>query len=304
MRIESLSLFLAVVRTGSISAAAKACHLSQPALSEQIKQLEIELNKKLFERCCSGNKLEITPAGKTLYYYAQQITALKDKAFIEMHRNDLEKQNLIIGTGLSGGTYIAPNLIKNYTNYYPNMTVKLHMSPGKLLLQQLRERKYDFIITSIYTDDPDFFCLPFYNDPLQLIVPKTFNIKDTIKLQNLFDFPFIIREEGSLTRDLLISNLEKCKFGISNFRTLIEVCTNQAIIQGVEAGLGCGFVPASSIINDHTRMNYKVISVRGLTTMRTIHLITLTELSCENSIQSFFKFATSDIWKSSLLGYI
>ncbi len=300
MRIESLSLFVSVVQYGTISTAAKINHISQPALSQQIKKLEDELNINLFNRNCSNNRIELTTSGKIFYGYAKKITQLNDEAYINIHNNNINGESIIIGTGLSGGTYVAPDLIRSYKKYYPNVDIKLHMVPGKFLCNNLIDKKYDLIISSIQPNDSKFYSYTLLPDPLELIVPNSYSLGNSIHINKLCNNLIIVREEGSLSRKFLINSLKKCDIKLSDFRQVTEVYTNQAIIQGVEAGLGCGFVPKSSILK-FNGPKFKILKVRGLSTSRNINIIKLYDTPKSVAIISFIKFFQSDIWKNELL---
>src|SRR6056297_416775 len=193
MKTETLSLFISIVDTGSISSAAKLHFISQPALSHQIKKLESELNIQLFHRHCSGNCLELSNSGKTFYKYAKKIVELSNKAVIEIQKNSIESNIITIGSGLSGGTYVMPKLIEKCKEYFPDVTVNHQMAPGKFLIENLSNKKYDLIITSLKVNSPKFITATLFADPFKCIVPSTCKLKKYIDIEDLCSFPIIIR---------------------------------------------------------------------------------------------------------------
>ncbi|MGM9905810.1 LysR family transcriptional regulator [Lactobacillus sp.] len=141
MEIKALQYYLAVVREGNISRAAEVLHVTQPALSRQIAQLEEELGTQLFIR---GRRLKLTNAGIMLQRRAEEVTALVEK--IEDDFADAKEIGGVISIG-SGGLYssrVFPEIMANFRKDHPNVSYRLYTNSAEYVKQQLEQGLLDF----------------------------------------------------------------------------------------------------------------------------------------------------------------
>ncbi|MFZ7103871.1 MAG: LysR substrate-binding domain-containing protein [Peptococcaceae bacterium] len=201
-----------------------------------------------------------------------------------------------IGTGLTVGTYIAPFLVENFKRHYPYIPINLQMYQGKYLVEFMRNKKFNVMLSSIMSDSEDFESLPFYHDELVLISPNSCRINNTISLNKLRKCPLVIREAGSIARSLLEKNLRKHGIGMQQLTIVMELFSNEAIKNAVEAGVGMGFVARSSIMEFNLKNSvFNITKVKGLQIDRFIYLVKH-QSTASPELDLFFRFADSDLW--------
>ena len=244
LTLHQLNILQAVARGGSFSRASRELHLSQPAVSMQIKQLEESLGLPLFEQI--GKRIHLTAAGKEVLSYARAITQQLDE--LEGVLNRLK--------GLSGGrlrisvattaNYFIPTLLGSFSRRYPDVTVSLDITNRETLLRQLSENTVDLVVMGQPPAEADVEAAAFMDNPLVVVAPPDHPLAGMkkIPLTRLQDEVFLVREPGSGTRIAM-----ERFFGQQQMRlkTGMEVGSNEAIKQSVQAGLGLGLLSRATI---------------------------------------------------------
>jgi DNA-binding transcriptional LysR family regulator len=239
LTLHQLNILEAVARGGSFSRASAELHLSQPAVSMQIKQLEEALGLPLFEQI--GKRIHLTEAGKEVLTYARAITQQLDE--LEGVLNRLK--------GLSGGrlrisvattaNYFIPTLLGTFSRRYPDVTVTLDVTNRETLLRQLRENTVDLVIMGQPPVEADVDAQAFMDNPLVVVAPPDHPLagKKRIPLARLQEETFLVREPGSGTRIAMERFFNERNMRV---KTGMEVGSNEAIKQSVQAGLGLGLL--------------------------------------------------------------
>ena len=170
MDIRQLRYFIVIAEEKQISAAAKKLYMSQPPLSQQLKNMEASLGEQLFER--SGKFLELTEAGKTLYKYALQITQMMEEA-----RNEVAD----VGGGIDGrlavgiNTFSLGNLnevFHQYRSMYPKIKYKIQQNESSLLCYLLKQREIEMAIVRLPLEIDEFTLQHLYSEPFYVITSK------------------------------------------------------------------------------------------------------------------------------------
>ena len=170
MDIRQLRYFLMIADEKQVSAAAKKLYMSQPPLSQQLKNLEASVGEKLFER--SGKYLEMTEAGKVLYKYALQITQLLEEA-----KNEVQDVSAGVDGQLSIGinTFSLANLntvFHEYKRKYPKITYKIQQNESSLLCYLLKQREIEMALVRLPLEIDDFTLQHVHSEPFYVISSK------------------------------------------------------------------------------------------------------------------------------------
>lgn len=265
LTLRQLKVFEAAARHLNYTRAAEELHMTQPAVSMQVKQLEQSLGVGLFEQL--GKRLHLTEAGREVLAYARAVTQQLDE--LEGVLNRLK--------GLSGGrlkisvattaNYFVPALLGAFLRRYPDVTVTLDVTNRETLLEQLAENAVDLVIMGQPPAEADVAAEPFLDNPLVVVAPPDHALasKKRIPLTRLQEETFLVREPGSGTR----SAMERffAEHGI-RIKTGMEVGSNEAIKQGVQAGLGLGLLSRATIEQELALKRLVVLDVEGFPIMR------------------------------------
>lgn len=218
--------------------------MSQPAVSMQIKQLETVVGLPLFE--LAGKKLFLTEAGREVLHYSrnilQQVNEM-EAVFGEM--KGLERGQLNISV-VSTANYFMPQLLAKFCKRYPNINVILNVANRNSVLQQLADNATDLAIMGQPPHSADIVAESFMKNPLVVIAPPDHPLCYTrqIRPKQLEQENFLLRESGSGTRSAMERFFAEHDV---HFRSSMEMGTNEAIKQAVQAGMGLGILSLHSV---------------------------------------------------------
>ncbi|MCR8997427.1 LysR family transcriptional regulator [Brevibacillus halotolerans] len=231
MDIKQLHYFVTVSNHLSYSKAAQKLHISQPSLSNAIKNLEQEIGSPLLER--NTRKVELTDAGKILYKKSILLLSQMNMLKKEMEEVKLTGSgDLIIGI-IESVKHWIPKVIRKYQDRFPTINIKLiEVLSGKAVKESLRKYDTHLLITNQYINEPDIESLPLYDERLVLVLHRDHSLaqkRGSILLEELEREPFIISTEGFQTREDILTafTLEqitpKIKFEIERFETALTL---------------------------------------------------------------------------------
>jgi DNA-binding transcriptional LysR family regulator len=237
--IRQLQVFASVAKHLSYTRAAEELHLTQPAVSMQIKQLEKSVGLKLFEQI--GKKIYLTEAGSVVLEHALSITS-------KLHsiENDLEQLKGIDGGRLtvciaSTVNYFATRLISRFSQAYPTVQISLDVTNRHDLLKRLETNEPDLVLMGRPPSSADLSSTAFMDNPLVIIAnPHHPLAKETnIPIKRLASEKFVLREQGSGTRAAMEEIFKQHKI---EPKAGTQLSGNESIKQAVEAGLGLALV--------------------------------------------------------------
>jgi len=241
--LHQLEVFETVARLQSFTKAADELSIKQPTVSSQIKQLTQTVGLPLFEQI--GKQLYLTSAGEELLNTCHEIFARLDN--FEMTIADLKgvKEGKLCLTVVTTGKYFIPRLLGSFCELYPHVDVSLQVTNHQQIHQRMLENKDDLYILSKPPEDIDLESHIFLDNPLVVVAPKNHILsnKKKISLKELQSFPFILREVGSNTRNVVQELFDDHKLEI---RVRLELGSNEAIKQAIIGGLGL------SVLSKHT----------------------------------------------------
>ena len=263
--LRQLQVFEKVASHLNYSRAAEELYLSQPAVSMQIKQIEGHIGLPLFEQM--GKKIFLTDAGRELFPYARNIAQQLDElesVFDEM--KGLGRGRLTLSV-VNTANYFTPQLLAKFCQRHPNINVNLHVANRDAVLKQLADNCTDMAITGQPPKDLDLSAESFLDNPLVVIASPAHPLAALthIKFTQLARETFLSREIGSGTR----SAMERvfAKHGVQP-RISMEMETNEAIKQAVQAGMGLGILSLHSIELELETRRLVVLDVENFPLMR------------------------------------
>lgn len=270
MTFRQLRLLEAVARNSSFTRASEELHLTQPAVSTQIKQLEEEVGMPLFEQM--GKKIFLTEAGREMYEFSRTIAQqFRD---IESVLDDMKgvKRGSLSLTVTSTGKYFAPYLLAEFVKHYPGTQVHLEVTNREELVTQLQDNIPDMAIMGTPPDNIELSAQAFMQNPLVITARPDHPLAQMsrIPLNRLADEHFILREKGSGTR-----NAVERFFGERGVKlnTSMEMSRNEAIKHAVMAGLGLGIVSLHTLEFELALDRIAILSVEGFPIMKEWYLV-------------------------------
>jgi len=249
MDLKQLAYFVAVVDAGSISAAAKNLHLSQPPLSKQMKQLEADLNCILFQR--GARHIELTEAGRTLYERALSILSLSRSTREMLYALSRGKSGHIrIGIVSSAADVFLKKWLKSFHRSYPDIAYELFEANTFQLLEKLEEGALDFAVVRTPFPATGFATVPLMTEPIialghhrffeQTDAKSPLSSEDALPLSALCGMPIILyrRWEAVIRSELSKAQIDWQFFCINDDARTTVLWANE--------GLGVAIVPASA----------------------------------------------------------
>lgn len=272
--LRQMRVFAVAARQLSFTRAARELHLTQPAVSQQVKLLEADIGLPLFEQI--GRKVHLTPAGSELLRYANEaIDLLREAGETLAAMRGLKRGVLKLGT-VSTAKYFAPSLLAAFTPDYPEVTIKFSAGNREEIIHQLAANDIDLVIMGRPPRELDTIAEPFAKHPLVIIAAPDHSLanKRRIRLKQLATENFLIREQGSGTRASLEHVFRERG---ATYRTSMEVSSNETIKQAVMAGMGISFISMHTLGLELKARKLVMLDVIGLPIVRDWYVIHLRE---------------------------
>jgi DNA-binding transcriptional LysR family regulator len=270
--IRQIEVFQAIAREQSFTRAAKRIHLSQPTMSEHVRQLEEDLGTPLFDR--QGRTTSLTEAGRVFERYATRImTMIADARQAVVELGGLTRGELTVGASTTPGIYLLPRVLAAFRHCYPGIEVRLETGNSKRIEERIRAHELDLGVVGGHVLGPGQQCVAAgVVDELVLIAAPghVLTRRRSISPAAVAALPLLMREEGSATRQVTERALRHA--GISP-SIAMELDHTEGIKQAVQAGLGVAFVSVHAIGNELRSGQLRTISVRGLRIRRHFHVI-------------------------------
>ena len=270
MNRNQLALFHAVAKAGGISRGAIAAHVSQPAVSKQIADLESTLGVRLLDRQPRGCRL--TEAGTILFDYAERWRALEVDAqrAIDEYRG-LKRGRLAIGASLTIGAYLLPAVIAAFHRKFPPVDVALEIANTEQIERALLAGRIDIGLTEGPLDSEELDSTVFFQDVLVPIAPAGHPLaaQASVTLREIVREPFLMREEGSGTRAVVERALDRHGVAVTPFMSL---ASPEAIKNSVAAGLGIAVVSRLIVEAELRQGSLAILPIKELTIPRPLQL--------------------------------
>lgn len=265
LTLRQLQCFSAVARNLSYTKAADELHLTQPAVSMQIRQLEQQAGLALTEQL--GKQVHLTEAGEEVFRYARSILQQID----EMD-DVLDKLKGFAGgrlriAAISSANYFAPRLLGTFHQRFPDVNVSIETTNQAAVVKLVSDNEVDMAIMGQPPDEPHLVAAAFMDNPLIIVAPPEHRLaaRKRIALQELEKEVFLTREPGSGTRGAMHRFFRHHELKLT---TGMEMGSLSGIKQGVQAGLGLGLLPRGAVEIELQLEKLVELKVRGLPIQR------------------------------------
>ena len=266
MNLRNFKILIEVCNEMNMTKAANNLHMSQPNVSQCIKDMEIYYGIRIFERL--SKRIYLTEEGKKILSYSNYFVTL-DKELKEEINSFNTRKTYSVGSTVSVGTYIFPQLIRSFQQENPNILLKSKINNFEVIENMVINSEIDLAIVEGTELSDELIRIPLYNDELVIISSSDSPLLDKkLHLKDLNKAPFLIREEGSGARILFLSAMEQANIQIN---IIGEYNNTEAIINGVRQKLGLGVVSRLSVSSDDTSI--KILNIPNLTLLRPYNLI-------------------------------
>lgn len=293
---RQLEIFNSVAKHLSYTRASEELHLSQPAVSMQIKQMENLIDTALTEKI--GKKLFLTEVGKVMWEYSQSILSSKtamEETLASMQGT--EKGHLRLAVPETANQFVTL-LLAEFKKSHPGISFELQIHNRKGLLECLKNNAADLVIMGQTPSDMELMIQPFMNNPLVIIAPANHPLskKKSIPLSELTEIEFVVREVGSGTRIAMRKFFAEHQIRLN---TAMEMPNNEAIKQAVAAGLGFGIVSLHTLQQELALKQVEVLHVKEMPIMRVWYIVHQKQKVMTPAMEIFESFVvkkTQQVW--------
>ena len=291
MEDHKLKVFLTVAETKSFSKTSQIIHLTQPAVSLQIQALEELYETKLFDR--SSNAITLTPAGEVLYRYSKCILELYAELEKEIGQiTGLIKGSITVGASTTIGNYVIPNLIFDFKKTHPKIKINILIGNTKRVLDLLTSGVIDFGLVEGDTSGHKIKVDPLLDDELVFILPAShpWAKKKNISILEITKEPFIIREEGSGTRQIIEKYLAGHGIKVQDMHVVLVLGGTEPIKEAVERGMGISIVSRWAVRKEVKYGTLKFITAKEDRIIRNFSLIMPKNAVVSHAVDEFISY--------------
>lgn len=242
-----METFLTVARERSFSKASAKLGISQPAVTQQIKYIENYLEAKIIDRKKNGIKL--TPEGDALYKVVTQLEKsihLLEKDVLKIIKKEMTFK---LAASYTIGSYVIPGKCLNSIGESIGNDVTLSIDMSAKIVQGLKERKFDVGLIESPVMDSDLIYREWFDD--ELVLFSSSPLPKRVNTEELYDYKWICREEGSYTRKLISEVFEELGVSCKSFDVLSEVSNSTAALQSVKRAEQDAEHPTVSVISKY-----------------------------------------------------
>lgn len=268
--LRQLIVFETVARHLHFTRAAEALGTTQPSVSTQIKQIEDNLGVALFEQI--GKRTHLTEAGRELYRHCREISRQLAAAETALDRlKGIERGELRIAIAPTA-KYFVPRLLAEFVQRHPGVIVDLHIATRDAMLEQIDANERDMAVMAAPPEDATLTAEPLLTDPLVAIAPPGHALtgERAVPPARLAQEPFLLREPGSETRRVIEQFFAQQETVLS---AVVTVNSNEAIKQGVQAGLGVAIVPLQSVAPERDTGQLTILDIAPMPLVCAWHLV-------------------------------
>ena len=298
MDLWQLNIFCKVIELKSFSKAGKAVHLSQPTISNHIKDLEEHFNCRLIDRL--AKEAVPTQAGELLYGYAKKFLMLRDETETALAEYiGKVRGRLALGGSTIPGTYLMPQIIAGFKQPYPDVIISLIIGDTAHIIEGILDRNLELGVVGARAESQKIAQKKLISDEMRLIVPvhHRWANKKHVSLKQLISEPFILRERGSGTLKSLHQSLRNQGHAVEDLKVIAELGSTEAICQGIKNGIGVSILSTLAVAEDLQAGKLSALKVEGLHLGRNFYLTWHRHRSPSPLHQAFVKFLNEKLQK-------
>jgi len=291
LTLKQLRVFECAARFGHFGQAAAELHLTQPAVSIQLSQLEEELGVPLFEQI--GRRMYLTPGGRELHSHAAAVLTRLREAYGELQaiRDGAGGELHVAST--TTAEYFVPRLLAEFRRDRPALRIRLTVKNRELVVRELAENTIDLALMGRPPENVETRAMAFARHPFVLIAATDHPLaaRGKLTLAELRDETFLIRERDSGTRHTMERHFTAHRFRPAE---TIEIGSNETIKQAVIAGMGVSFLSAHTIGLERITGRLTVLPVAGTPVMRDWCVIHRTRKRLSTAAAAFHAYLLAD----------
>lgn len=271
-----IQVFHEVAARLSFTKAANALNITQPAVTKHIREMENQLNVRLFNR--HGNHVTLTPAGEVVYRYAEKILNAYRGMEAELSQVlDVRSGIVRIGASTTVAQTILPRLLALFRKAYPAIGFSFVQGNSDFITQQVMSEAVDIAVVEGITHHTQLTYAPFVKDELVLVTNAANRMarKDSITLDELYTVPLVMREAGSGTLDVIKRAMLAAEIDMSRLTIDIKLESTIAIKQYLMHSESAAFLSIQSIVEELKYRQLSVLEIEGLEIYRDFQFIQL-----------------------------
>jgi DNA-binding transcriptional LysR family regulator len=293
--INQLRIFLKITQTQSVTKASEELHLTQPAVSIQLKNFQEQFEIPLTE--VVGRKIFITDFGKEIAVAAENILNLVQAINYKTQAHKGQLAGRLKFSIVSTGKYVMPYFLADFLNQHDGIELVLDVTNKLKVIESLEKNEVDFSLVSILPDYIQIENIELLQNKLYVVSNTKQKFKQKIYDKTIFEtLPLIYREQGSGTRQTMEKFIQKNNLPV---RKKMELTSNEAVKQAVIAGLGCSIMPLIGIKNELHSGELQIIPVKGFPIKSVWNLIWLKGKKHSPVAQSFLTYLKKE--KTSII---
>ncbi|PHM51562.1 DNA-binding transcriptional regulator YeiE [Xenorhabdus sp. KK7.4] len=281
--LRQLEIFAEVLKSGSTTQASQQLALSQSAVSASLTDLEGQLGVQLFDRV--GKRLVTNEHGRLLYPKA--LALLEQTGEVEQLFK-LEMGALRLAASSTIGNYMLPEMLAKYRKEYPDTPLELHISNTEDVIKSVAEFRVDLAFIEGLCHNPDLITQPWLKDELIVFSsPESPLVRSNLALEDLIKAPWILREKGSGTREVL----DQLLFSqMPRFNIAMELGNSEAIKHAVQYGMGISCLSRRVVREQLKNGTLVELVIPGLNLYRTLYLIYHRQKHISNALQKLLSY--------------
>lgn len=255
MADRRLQVFFMVAKVLSFTKAAETLHMTQPAVTFQVKQLEEFFNTRLFDR--THNKISLTDAGKIVYDYSELILEYYEKMNDEVKQLTGEVAgSLLIGASTTIAEYMLPRLLGAFKRQFPDINIRLQVGNTETIVAMIENNMIDLGVVEAPVYNKNLEVEVCRIDEMVLIVSIDHPLasKSKISVEELKKYRYISREEGSGSRSVIDSYIKEQGLSYSDLKVEMELGSPEAVKMAVESNVGIAIVSRTTL-NKELKLN-------------------------------------------------
>jgi DNA-binding transcriptional LysR family regulator len=287
VKLDWLRSFLAVADQGGFSRAARALHMSQPAISTHVKELEENLGTRLFEKI--GGKISLSPSGEAVAAEARGVLEGVRRLREAAARSETEvRGTLAVGASTTPGNYLLPPLLGEFERRHPGAHTVLRIGNSARILELLSRNEVDLGVVGIAPSGRDIVGTPVWRDEIVVFARADHPLaraRREVPLSELAGHRLILREADSATRRLADDVLSRGRVR----PTILELGSPETVKRAVAAGLGLGVLSAHAIGAGAGEREFREIRVPGFPIRRPLYAVRLRRKRLTRTLSAFLE---------------
>lgn len=269
-----LKVFDTVARRLNFTKAANELNITQPAVTKHIKEIELNLNIKLFER--NGTKIKLTQAGEILVKYTEEIFSVYQKMEFEIGQlQEKQKGHLRLGASTTIAQYVLPPILAEFRKRFPEIQLNLVIHNSEKIEDLLTNNKIDVGLIEAQIKNRTFHYFPFMKDEIVLVARQNhpLSTKNHLKTDDLLQIPFVLRESGSGTLETIDLALKAKNIKLNELKTEIRLGSTESIKSYLLHSDALAFLSVQSILQELKSHTLTIIDVKNMAIPRYFNFI-------------------------------